>query len=133
MRPSSSPRLSHASAFASTSTDASFDASGLSASSPEAISYATALSAIIACPYKLRSGEEARALFKVRPSCPLSLLDAAHASILQVGEKLAIKVDEFLETGRVKEAGASFALVLSLSSPSSRPSFLLMLDRQQMT
>ncbi|GAA5904753.1 hypothetical protein JCM8208_001344 [Rhodotorula glutinis] len=73
-------------------------------SSPEAISYATALSAIIACPYKLRSGEEARALFKVRPSCPLSLLDTAHASILQVGEKLAIKVDEFLETGRVKEA-----------------------------
>ncbi|GAA5852035.1 hypothetical protein JCM9279_005039 [Rhodotorula babjevae] len=54
-------------------------------SSPEAISYATALSAIIACPYRLRSGEEARALFKV-------------------GEKLAIKVDEFLETGRVKEA-----------------------------
>ncbi|BGP41435.1 hypothetical protein JCM10449v2_005416 [Rhodotorula kratochvilovae] len=54
-------------------------------SSPEAISYSTAVSAIIACPYKLRSGEEARALFKV-------------------GEKVARKVDEFLETGHIKEA-----------------------------
>ncbi|GAA6050647.1 hypothetical protein JCM3770_000871 [Rhodotorula araucariae] len=53
--------------------------------SPEAISYSTAVSAIIACPYKLRSGEEARALFKV-------------------GEKVARKVDEYLETGRIKEA-----------------------------
>lgn len=40
------------------------------ANSPEAISYATAVSAIIACPYKLRSGEEARALFKARFSWP---------------------------------------------------------------
>lgn len=54
-------------------------------SSPEGISYSTAISAIIACPYKLRSGEEARALHKV-------------------GEKLALKVDEFLQTGRIKEA-----------------------------
>lgn len=37
------------------------------AGSPEGISYATAISVIIACPYKLRSGEEARALFKVCP------------------------------------------------------------------
>ncbi|GJN90271.1 hypothetical protein Rhopal_003272-T1 [Rhodotorula paludigena] len=56
-----------------------------SAGSPEGISYSTAISAIIACPYKLRSGDEARQLFKV-------------------GEKLALKVDEFLETGRIKEA-----------------------------
>ncbi|BGP56473.1 hypothetical protein JCM8202v2_004093 [Rhodotorula sphaerocarpa] len=54
-------------------------------SSPEGISYSTAISAIIACPYKLRSGEEARALHKV-------------------GEKLAIKVDEFLNTGHIQEA-----------------------------
>ncbi|POY75321.1 hypothetical protein BMF94_1692, partial [Rhodotorula taiwanensis] len=54
-------------------------------SSPEGISYSTAISAIIACPYRLRSGEEARALHKV-------------------GEKLALKVDEFLDTGRIREA-----------------------------
>jgi len=46
----------------------------------------------------------------------------AHAHFSQVGEKLAIKVDEFLETGRVKEAGASLLPLLSSSSSSSRTS-----------
>ncbi|GAA5880849.1 hypothetical protein JCM3774_000499 [Rhodotorula dairenensis] len=63
--------------------------------SPEGISYSTAISAIIACPYKLRSGEEARALHKAHTGV---------SGFLQVGEKLALKVDEFLQTGRIKEA-----------------------------
>ncbi|GAA5906148.1 hypothetical protein JCM6882_006059 [Rhodosporidiobolus microsporus] len=54
--------------------------------SPEAISYCTAVSAIIACPYKLASGQEAR------------------EQLHKVGEKLAIKIDEFLQTGRIQEA-----------------------------
>ncbi|GAA5919160.1 hypothetical protein JCM5296_004095 [Sporobolomyces johnsonii] len=53
--------------------------------SPEAISYATAISAIIATPYKITSGREARKIHKI-------------------GEKLAKKVDEFVETGKIQEA-----------------------------
>ncbi|GAA5824972.1 hypothetical protein JCM11251_006046 [Rhodosporidiobolus azoricus] len=53
--------------------------------SPEAISYSTAVSAIIACPYKITSGRDAR------------------EQLHKVGEKLAIKIDEFLQTGRIKE------------------------------
>ncbi|GAA6024604.1 hypothetical protein JCM10207_001018 [Rhodosporidiobolus poonsookiae] len=54
--------------------------------SPEAISYSTALSAIIACPYKIRSGEEAA------------------KQLYKVGGKIALKIDEFLDTGKVKDA-----------------------------
>ncbi|GAA5870775.1 hypothetical protein JCM8547_001705 [Rhodosporidiobolus lusitaniae] len=74
--------------------------------SPEAISYSTALSALIACPYKLRSGDEARKqLHKVGlflPSaCPMRIIDYSHP---QVGHKIALKIDEFLETDHVKDA-----------------------------
>ncbi|GAA5993476.1 hypothetical protein JCM11641_002670 [Rhodosporidiobolus odoratus] len=54
--------------------------------SPEAMSYSMALSAIIACPYRLASGREAR------------------EQLYKVGEKLAIKIDEYIETGAVQEA-----------------------------
>ncbi|GAA6028582.1 hypothetical protein JCM8097_007293 [Rhodosporidiobolus ruineniae] len=54
--------------------------------SPEAISYSTALSVLIACPYELRSGREAR------------------QQLHKVGEKVALKIDEFLQTGKVQEA-----------------------------
>ncbi|GAA5933417.1 DNA-directed DNA polymerase IV [Sporobolomyces koalae] len=53
--------------------------------SPEAISYSTALSAIIATPFVIASGQEARQINKI-------------------GAKLAIKIDEFIATGQIKEA-----------------------------
>lgn len=77
----------------------------LTASSPEGISYSTAISAIIACPYKLRSGEEARALHKVCSAVPFISTRILIIPFGQVGEKLAIKVDEFLNTGHIREAG----------------------------
>ncbi|BGP09413.1 hypothetical protein NBRC10512v2_005019 [Rhodotorula toruloides] len=72
--------------------------------SPEGISYATAISVIIACPYKIRSGEEARALFKARSRLVLPLDSLLNSVPVQVGGKIALRIDEFLETGRVKEA-----------------------------
>ncbi|BGP17708.1 hypothetical protein JCM10213_005288 [Rhodosporidiobolus nylandii] len=54
--------------------------------SPEAISYSSALSAIIGCPYQLTSGQEAR------------------EQLYKVGEKVSIKIDEFLQTGEIREA-----------------------------
>lgn len=82
----------------------------LTASSPEGISYSTAISAIIACPYKLRSGEEARALHKVCSAVPFISTRILIIPFGQVGEKLAIKVDEFLNTGQIREAGEQVAL-----------------------
>ncbi|KAK4049870.1 hypothetical protein OIO90_005259 [Microbotryomycetes sp. JL221] len=55
------------------------------AQSHEGISYARALSVIIGCPYKIETVEQARAL-------------------PQIGPKLEIKIAEFLDTGRIKEA-----------------------------
>ncbi|GAA5958857.1 hypothetical protein JCM3765_000759 [Sporobolomyces pararoseus] len=51
----------------------------------EAISYATAISTIIGCPYKIETVEQARKLPKI-------------------GEKLELKVKEFLETGKIQDA-----------------------------
>ncbi|GAA5832925.1 hypothetical protein JCM5353_003306 [Sporobolomyces roseus] len=53
--------------------------------SSEGISYSTALSALIACPYKITSGKEARKINKI-------------------GEKLEIKIDEYLATGKIQDA-----------------------------
>ncbi|GAA5920466.1 hypothetical protein JCM1841_003494 [Sporobolomyces salmonicolor] len=53
--------------------------------SPEGIAYATAISAIISTPYKITSGHEARKIHKI-------------------GQKLAKKVDEFVETGKIQDA-----------------------------
>lgn len=98
----------------------------LPASSPEGISYSTAISAIIACPYKLRSGEEARALHKVflarpsRRSASSSLCSNDINNAPQVGEKLALKVDEFLQTGRIKEAGMPCGRYLLVRSRAHR-------------
>ncbi|GAA6058963.1 hypothetical protein JCM10212_001673 [Sporobolomyces blumeae] len=55
------------------------------AGSPEAISYSTALSALIATPYKIQSGAEARRIHKI-------------------GEKLERKIDEFILTGKIQGA-----------------------------
>ncbi|GAA5873959.1 hypothetical protein JCM16303_002643 [Sporobolomyces ruberrimus] len=53
--------------------------------SPEAISYSTALAAIIATPFVITSGAEARTINKI-------------------GEKIAIKIDEFVATGKIQDA-----------------------------
>ncbi|CEQ41545.1 SPOSA6832_03302, partial [Sporobolomyces salmonicolor] len=60
-------------------------ASSIAAGSPEGIAYATAISAIISTPYKITSGHEARKIHKI-------------------GQKLAKKVDEFVETGKIQDA-----------------------------
>ncbi|GAA5907550.1 type-X family DNA polymerase [Sporobolomyces salmoneus] len=52
---------------------------------PESISYSTALSAIIGTPFKIESGAEARKINKI-------------------GEKLAIKIDEFVRTGKIQDS-----------------------------
>ncbi|GAA5979099.1 hypothetical protein JCM5350_007065 [Sporobolomyces pararoseus] len=52
---------------------------------PEAISYATAISTIIGCPHKITTVEQARKLPKI-------------------GEKIELKVKEFLETGKIQDA-----------------------------
>ncbi|KAK4046069.1 hypothetical protein OIV83_006374 [Microbotryomycetes sp. JL201] len=51
----------------------------------ESVSYARAISAIIGCPYKIETVEQARAL-------------------PQIGDKLELKIQQFLDTGRVLEA-----------------------------
>lgn len=48
----------------------------------------------------------------------LELRDLLTPSVIQVGGKIALRIDEFLETGRVKEAGKPFA-----SSPPSAASY----------
>ncbi|GAA5960812.1 hypothetical protein JCM3765_000826 [Sporobolomyces pararoseus] len=53
--------------------------------SPESISYSTALAAIIGTPFKIASGAEARRINKI-------------------GEKLAIKIDEFVATGQIQDS-----------------------------
>ncbi|GAA5907455.1 type-X family DNA polymerase [Sporobolomyces salmoneus] len=52
---------------------------------PESISYATAISTIIGCPVKIETIEQARRLPKV-------------------GEKISLKIKEFLETGKIQDA-----------------------------
>lgn len=51
----------------------------------KSISYATCISGIIGCPYKIETVEQAEAMYKV-------------------GEKLKIKIKEFLETGKIQKS-----------------------------
>lgn len=82
----------------------------LTAGHEKSISYATCISVIIGTPFKIETVEQAKRL----PKVPLSRLEPTgfravltllfSPSSFQVGEKLELKIKEFLETGCIEEA-----------------------------
>lgn len=80
-------------------------------SSEKSIAYATATSAIIGCPYKIETVDQARVLPKVSSSLArmrsTQTLNPTCSRLFQVGPKILLRIHEFLETGKIIDAGES--------------------------